>query len=78
VGRLTALVAELSPHKGPRCGVAMLLEQLDRETADELRELLDNRAIYATTISRALEQLNHKVSTDALRHHRLRECTCPR
>lgn len=60
---------------GPPCSVRTILEKLEPDTAEELREALAGS--YKTSdIVRVLQQLGHGISQGTLSRHRRNECSC--
>ena len=64
------------PPRGPECGVAIVLEQLDDKTRKTLQAALDNPHAPSTKISVALGELGHRTSSHVVQRHRRGECRC--
>ena len=64
------------PPRGPECGVAIVLEQLDDKTRKTLQAALDNPHAPSTQISIALGKLGHRTSAHVIQRHRRNECRC--
>ena len=64
------------PPRGPECGVAIVLEQLDDKTRKTLQAALDNPHAPSTKISVALGELGHRTSSHVVQRHRRHECRC--
>ena len=62
--------------RGPECGVAIVLDQLDDKTRKTLQTALDNPHAPSTKSSVALGELGHRTSTHVLQRHRRGECRC--
>jgi|GEM_PF-2135724 len=62
--------------KGPACGVALLLADLDAKTAETLRRALANPHAGGTTIVAALRDMGHAVSHHTVQRHRRGDCQC--
>jgi hypothetical protein len=63
-------------RKGPKCTIALLIEDLDPETADGLRQVLDDKRVSHTIISRVLRSRGHYVGDSTIGRHRLGKCKC--
>lgn len=78
-GGLVALMKDAQGRArrgGSRCVVGTLLENLDAGEATDLREVLADDTVFATTISRVLRDLGHNVGAHSLSRHRRGECCC--
>jgi hypothetical protein len=64
--------------RGPRCGVALLIEQLDTGHLADLDAAMANPAIPANAISKGLEAVGHDLPALTIQRHRRRDCNCPR
>ena len=64
------------PPRGPECGVAIVLEQLDDKTRKTLQAALDNPHAPSTKIRVALGELGHRTSSHVVQRHRRNECRC--
>ena len=64
------------PPRGPECGVAIVLEQLDDKTRKTLEAALNNPHAPSTKISVALGELGHRTSSHVVQRHRRGECRC--
>ena len=64
------------PPRGPECGVAIVLEQLDDKTRKTLQAALDNPHAPSTKISVALGELGHRTSSHVVQRYRRNECRC--
>jgi hypothetical protein len=73
---LLADIAAQEPLKGPRCSVAILLDTLDAQDANDLRSALANPAYQGTSISRALKGRGINLSPHSLVRHRRGDCLC--
>lgn len=79
----SALNGLRNPKKGPVCTTGYLLEQVaktDPAGHQALAESIDDHAIAATVIARALHEAGHQVSVHSIRRHRKRGtpegCVC--
>ncbi|MFD7763570.1 hypothetical protein [Streptomyces microflavus] len=79
---LTQLIHEPRAQRGPRCTVGTILAALDDETAQKVREVLEQQAVSSTQIADALTSYGHSVQAPAVARHRRRGssngCRCPR
>lgn len=78
--RLSALA---NPQPGPRCYVALLLEDLattDPQGRDALIASIDDHSLNATILARALAEAGFQIKTHSIRRHRKRGtgngCAC--
>ena len=66
---------------GTACFVAILLASLDEKERDEIVQVLDDPALQATAITRALNKRGHEIQSDPIGRHRRRAdgtgCKCP-
>lgn len=80
MGRL-ALAAETvrASQPGPRCGVTILLDDLDDDDADELRQFLaaDTNHVGHTYLAGLVkEAFGVRLSADTVSRHRRGLCSC--
>lgn len=75
---LAAEVAALavSERRGPRCGVAVLLDVLPPEDSADLTRLLDDPLVAGSLLSKALSNRGHAIKPPTLQRHRRRLCGC--
>ena len=64
------------PPRGPECGVAIVLEQVDDKTRKTLNAAMANPHAPSTKISAALSELGHRTSAHSIQRHRRNECRC--
>jgi len=64
--------------QGPRCGLEVLLEDLQKPDADDLRDAMANPRIRTSVISKVLAEQGHFISVSAIGRHRKGECRCAR
>jgi hypothetical protein len=62
--------------RGPECGVKLIMQQLDKPTAELLATAFANRSAPSTSICAALRDLGHDVRANAIQRHRRGECRC--
>lgn len=63
-------------RKGPKCTIALLIEDLDPETAEGLKQVLGDKRVSHTIISRVLRSRGHFVGDSTIGRHRLGKCKC--
>lgn len=77
---MTLLDSLASPEyrspRGPECGIALVLEDIDDKTRKTLQAALDNHHAPSTKISAALNELGHRISSHTIQRHRRNECRC--
>lgn len=61
---------------GSRCAVGKLLNRLDRETASELAELLDDESVQSSALGRLSKAKHWGVGDSSFSRHRRKECSC--
>ena len=77
MGLLDSLASpDYRPPRGPECGVAIVLEQLDDKTRKTLQAALDNPHAPSTKISAALGEMGLRTSSHVVQRHRRGECRC--
>lgn len=64
-------------RKGPRCGLAILLEQLSDADREALIAALADERATGPFISRTLNSNGHRITTNQIGRHRRKECACP-
>ncbi len=67
---------------GPRCRIAVIMDQMDGSERDSLQHLIDETEVFGTQIAEVLKNNGYTVSGTHVQHHRRRKvsggCTCPR
>jgi hypothetical protein len=78
MGKLLDAVA--AEGRTTRCRIGQLLDELPKDIAADLRELLPRPVaeIGHLGLSRALAKLGHPVSDGVIRKHRAQDCSCGR
>ena len=72
-----ALAAEKAAfRKGPACSLEVTLSKLSADDVAELNAYLDDAAVPATAIARALQKEGHVVRAQAVQRHRSKQCRC--
>jgi hypothetical protein len=72
-------VEALGNRCGPRCTVALLLNQLDEEERAELVDCLDDTVgVQTSALTRVLRARGHQIGEASMGRHRRRDCACPR
>lgn len=64
-------------HKGPRCGVGMLLREMPAADREALLKAMDNVQASGHWISNVLLEHGYKLSGFTINRHRRGECKCP-
>jgi len=70
------IISESTTKKGPRCSVLTLLNELDADDADALREAMADPKIPGTAIQRALLKEGHRMGAYNIQRHRRGMCSC--
>jgi hypothetical protein len=65
-------------RKGPRCGVAILRDELSPEDAKQLDQVLANKAVTTMAIIRRLRTAGLKPQEYPMNRHRRGDCMCGR
>lgn len=75
---LDTLTAEkAASRKGPLCGIAVLLDRLDKaDRAALLQFLADRDTVTTAVIHRALAAEGHRVGKNTIERHRRGDCAC--
>lgn len=78
MGKLSKALGALSRSKpGPRCGVAVLLADLEGADRIELEGTLKDVALMSSTISKAIsEAFSAQLSQQTIARHRRGICSC--
>lgn len=63
-------------RKGPTCSLEVVLSKVDPDDAAALNAYLDDAAVPATAIARALQREGHVVRAQAVQRHRSKQCRC--
>ena len=74
-----SLFAEIeaeNTHVGPRCTVAVILDELTPEDAAALRAAFSKQAFTAAAIARTLRKRGHRITDGTVQRHRKGECSC--
>lgn len=66
---------DVSP-RGTRCLVGELLTTLDKKTADELRELVDDPKVRSSQLAALAKAKGWPVKDHSWARHRRKECQC--
>lgn len=73
-----ALATTRPPHIGGTCGVALLIPQLDPESAKDLLQLIAGDQVTAETLATTLRTLGHDIAGQTIARHRRGACKCER
>jgi len=73
---LTDALEATRQNVGQRCGIRLILDQLDDADAATVTEWFRQPSISGAHIGRALTHAGHRVSTDSIGRHRRGECRC--
>lgn len=71
-----ALASAERTAPGPRCGVAKVLETLGEADRKTFLAALDNPAVEASTLSRALRNEGIRLGYQTINRHRRGDCWC--
>lgn len=71
----SALAAKKAKQRGPRCGLGVLLQNLDDIDRQALLNALESD-MFSTDIAEALRDEGHLIRHDAVQRHRRRSCAC--
>ena len=67
---------------GPKCRIAVIMDQMGDNERESLRHLLDETEVFGTQIAEVLKNNGYTVSSTHVQHHRRRKvsggCICPR
>lgn len=74
MGLKDALEQSTRKRTGFRCSVCKLLDTVDAEDAEALREYLGNPAVQSSQIGRALQAEGHDISQHTVSRHRRGDC----
>lgn len=83
IGLAAALdsLTETKPKPGPRCGLGLILDQLDPASRASLETVLDKPQIGHTTIAETLQGHGFKIKATTVSRHRRagspNGCACP-
>lgn len=73
---LEEMRTEARRPKGPPCGMAVILDQLDDQERAQLEEALSDRSITAHIIATVLTNHGHRVALQTVGRHRGGRCAC--
>lgn len=62
--------------KGPRCGVAIALEEMPKDIVAKFTAAMGNTHAPASKISVALKELGYLVAAETIARHRRGACSC--
>lgn len=80
---LADTLSEVYEHRVPRakCGIALLLAQLDDKDRAAAITALDDEAVKPAAVSKWLSKHGHNIAPNTIRRHRRRingeGCSCP-
>lgn len=63
-------------RSGVRCTIEILLTQMPVEDANDLRQLLPDYTVQASSLARALNNRGYRVSGPVIARHRRGDCNC--
>ena len=72
-----ALAVE-TDRPGPKCRTGILLEELPKDDAADLRAALADPTVAGSMIARALTKLGHPMQAQSIVRHRKGDCGCDR
>ena len=78
MGRLSkALGAIDRPHRGPRCGIAALLSDLEGTDREEFEATLSNASLMSSVLAKAIsDAYGAQISQQTIGRHRRGACSC--
>ena len=77
MGLLDDLAQPTYRHKrGPRCGVAIALEDMPEPIVAKFTAAMGNRHAPATKIATAVKDLGYPVPAESIQRHRRGACSC--
>jgi hypothetical protein len=63
-------------RKGPRCGVAIVLEEMPPDIVAKFTAAMANSHAPSTKIALAVKELGYQVPHDTIQRHRRNACSC--
>lgn len=63
-------------RKGPRCGVALALEEMPKDVLAKFTAAMSNKYAPSTKIAVAITELGYRVPADTIQRHRRGVCSC--